>query len=497
MNRDFDQILLDEIPDAIIISMPNGMIARWNSGAESVFGYTNAEAIGHSLNDLVIPVNQPELVAESERESEKSGVSIFESTRRRKDESLIHAIISTKSVRNVTGDLEYVISTVKDISHLKVLRDAKLAEAKYGELLESAPDAIIMASPGGMIVLANSHAERLFGYERGELIGQPVELLLPVGYHGGYIGQHPNIFSQPKARAMGAGLELSGLRKDGTEFPAEISLSPLNSDQGALVMSAIRDITERKRNEQSLLEKNIELQNAAEAKNRFLANMSHELRTPLNGIIGFAEFMVDGKPGSLNAKQEEYLGDILNSGRHLLQLINDVLDLAKVDAGKMEFIAETFSIPRAISEVCAVAKPIGQNRGLQVSVDVGAGLDLVTLDQKKFKQVLYNLLANAIKFTDGGGRISITAGVRGPDQFEVSVHDTGIGIKPEDLPRLFREFEQLESGTDRHYEGTGLGLVLTRKIVDLQGGSISVESAVGIGSTFTVVLPLIAETVNL
>ncbi len=220
--------------------------------------------------------------------------------------------------------------------------------------------------------------------------------------------------------------------------------------------------------------------------------MSHELRTPLNGIIGFAEFLADQKPGKVNAKQAEYLNDILNSGRHLLQLINDVLDLAKVEAGKMELNPELFSLARAIDEVCAVAKPLAQKKQINVAVQVDPELPSVTLDQQKFKQVLYNLVSNAIKFTDETGRVEVLASRVDQHRFRLAVKDSGIGIHADDLQRLFREFEQLESGASRHYEGTGLGLALTRKIVELQTGVISVESEVGKGSTFSVILPITA-----
>ena len=221
--------------------------------------------------------------------------------------------------------------------------------------------------------------------------------------------------------------------------------------------------------ERVLHDKNIELQNAAEAKDQFLANMSHELRTPLNGIIGFAEFLVDGKPGTVNPKQKEYLEDILNSGKHLLQLISDILDLAKVGAGKMEFHPERFSLRKAIEEACAVTKPIAQKKGIQIDVNVAPEIGDVTLDQQKFKQVLYNLLSNAIKFNDDGGKVEIRAAMHDTDRFKLVVKDNGIGIKAEDVERLFKEFEQLESGASRRHEGTGLGLALTRKIVEVAG----------------------------
>ena len=228
---------------------------------------------------------------------------------------------------------------------------------------------------------------------------------------------------------------------------------------------------------------------ASRAKSEFLANMSHELRTPLNGIIGFSEFLLDGKPGSVNPKQREYLDDILNSGRHLLQLINDVLDLTKVEAGKMELNPESFRVEKVIDDVCTVARALAQKKRIAIHAEVAAELENVTLDRQKFKQVLYNIISNAVKFTNDGGRIDILACGVGPDRFQIRVKDNGIGISKEDFPRLFREFEQLDSGTSRRSGGTGLGLSLTRNIVEIQGGNITVESELGVGSTFTVELP--------
>lgn len=238
----------------------------------------------------------------------------------------------------------------------------------------------------------------------------------------------------------------------------------------------------------------------AEAANRtksnFLASMSHELRTPLNGIIGFSEFLIDEKPGKLLPKQKEYLNDILNSGRHLLQLINDVLDLSKVEAGKMELHPEMFSVSKAIEEVCAIVAPMVQKKNLVIHRDVDPAVDEVTLDQQKFKQMLFKLLSNAVKFTDEGGTVDILASPHDGTRLRLQVRDTGIGIKAEDMGKLFVEFQQLDSGVARRYQGTGLGLVLTRKIVEFQHGTIGVESEAGKGSTFTVVLPRVSERVT-
>jgi PAS domain S-box-containing protein len=235
---------------------------------------------------------------------------------------------------------------------------------------------------------------------------------------------------------------------------------------------------------------NRRLELAGRHKSDFLAGMSHELRTPLNGIIGFAEFLFDEKPGPLRPKQKEYLGDVLNSANHLLQLINDVLDTAKVESGKMELHPEIFSVGQAVTEVAAVIEGIARKKHVTVAAETGQGLAAVRLDLQKFKQVLYNLLSNAVKFTSAGGSVKIDSRLLETSHFELRVHDTGIGIKAEDISQLFIEFAQLDSGAARRFEGTGLGLALTKKIVEFQGGSIGVESEFGKGSTFRIVLPM-------
>jgi signal transduction histidine kinase len=246
--------------------------------------------------------------------------------------------------------------------------------------------------------------------------------------------------------------------------------------------------------QQEIMAANVELERASRLKSEFLANMSHELRTPLNAVNGFSELLLEESYGPLNPKQRRYVENILASGKHLLQLINDILDLSKIEAGRMEIHTELFSLRQTIENATSVIQPLAQKKGLTVEVVIEPGIDQVELDPGKTKQVLYNLMSNAVKFTDKG-KITISAGSPpgAPGWVEIVVADTGIGIRPQDQPRIFREFEQLDGSHARRYEGTGLGLALTRKLVEIQGGSVRVESEVGRGSRFIARLPLKAQ----
>jgi len=360
--------------------------------------------------------------------------------------------------------------------------------AKYGALLESMPDAIVLADAAGLIVLANGRAEQLFGYAAGELHGRPIEILLPTHLRQAHVAHRSSFFAQPRVRSMGVGLELNGVHNDGTEFAVEISLSPIVTEGSTLVMSAIRDISERKLIEQMLVEKNAELQSAAQAKDRFLANMSHELRTPLNGIIGFAQLMHSGKLGPLAEPHQEYLGDILTSARHLLQLINTVLDLAKFGAGKVELSAAAIDLAGLVAEVCDGLRAVAAEKHIVFQVDVAELADVIG-DAAKIKQILYNYLSNAVKFSADGGSVGIRCRVEGGDYFRIEVEDNGIGIPHQDLARLFVEFQQLDATSAKRYQGAGLGLALTKALAEAQGGRVEVHSIVGKGSVFSAVLP--------
>jgi signal transduction histidine kinase len=221
--------------------------------------------------------------------------------------------------------------------------------------------------------------------------------------------------------------------------------------------------------------------------------MSHELRTPLNGIIGLAQLMHDEKLGPVVAEHKEYLGDILTSSLHLLRLINDVLDLAKVESGTIEFRPESVDLAQVLNGVRDVVRGLATEKQIAITATVDPSLDRIFVDPGRLKQILYNYLSNALKFTATGGAIRVRATPEGDDHFRIEVEDSGIGIRAEDLDRLFVEFHQLDEGAAKHYGGTGLGLALTRRLVGAQGGHVGVESTVGVGSRFFAVLPRIAR----
>jgi PAS domain S-box-containing protein len=351
----------------------------------------------------------------------------------------------------------------------------------------------------GRILLLNLVTEKLFGYTREELLGQPVEILVPDALRGGH-GQHrARYWAHPVTRPMGSGLPLRGRCKDGSSFPVEISLSPVKSEEGFRVTAIIRDISERKHAEnrfremqqvymQELESRNREVERANQLKSEFLASMSHELRTPLHTIIGFTELLAEELEGPLNEKQQRFMGHIHQDSLHLLALINDILDISKIESGHLDLRREVFDMAGALEETLSSLRPQGVAKSIKIETRLSMPAAIFA-DRLRIKQILFNLLSNALKFTPEGGKIQVEAAQK--DGFvEVTVSDTGIGIPKEQHEAVFDKFYQVGATTKGVREGTGLGLAITKALVEEHGGRVWLESEPGKGSRFTFTIAL-------
>jgi PAS domain S-box-containing protein len=468
------RLVVEAAPNAIVLVDRQGLITLVNGQTEKLFGYTRNELLDQPVEILIPtrfmeghPGNRSSFFSRPEARSMGIGRDLFAL---RKDGTEFPVEIGLNPLDTPEGML--VLASIIDIT------ERKKAEERFRLVVESAPNAMVLVSAEGKITLVNSETEKLFGYTRQFLIGKGIELLIPGRFHGKHPGYRKAFFAEPQTRSMGVGRDLYAIRKDGSEFPVEIGLNPIESTEGNMVLASVIDITARKKQEANRL------------KSEFLANMSHELRTPMNAILGFSELLIDKKVGPLNDKQLEYLQDIHMSGSHLLQLINNVLDLAKIESGKVTLRIESFGLQAIIEGVVSALRPLAEKKALDITVNLLPELDTVELDKSRFKQILYNLISNAIKFNRVNGTILIASNLFQENSFTLRVTDTGIGITPQNLKKLFIPFEQVDSGTARQHEGSGLGLALTKEIIELHGGHIRVESIEGQGTTIVVNMPV-------
>ena len=368
----------------------------------------------------------------------------------------------------------------------------RASEEQFRGLLEAAPDAMVIVGPGGRIALVNRQTERLFGYGREELLGQAIEVLVPERFHGAHVGHRDGYMADPGVREMGAGLRLYGRRKDASEFPVEISLSPLVTDRGTLVSAALRDITDRRQVEEALRQATLVAEEANKAKSEYLSRMSHELRTPLNAILGFAQVL---EMDELTDEQRDSLRHILSGAGHLLGLINEVLDIAAIEAGRLPLSLEAVAMAHAVAEAVSLIGPLAEQQHVVIDSPEPACDDHVLGDRQRLKQILLNLLSNAVKYNREGGRVRLSCQRVAGEQLRIAVTDTGPGIPPASLERLFVAFERL-GREQTTAEGTGLGLALSKRLAEAMGGTLGVVSVIGDGSSFWVELPLTEDPVR-
>jgi diguanylate cyclase (GGDEF)-like protein/PAS domain S-box-containing protein len=393
---------------------------------------------------------------------------------------------------------------------------------KLSNLIETSNDIVLIIDSAGQINIVNERAVKMLGYTREELRGRTIESFVTDG-------SWEDVQKELERKSALSGYEITVADSEGREFDVRINASVIKEKDGTtsgsiFVLRSLKEERNLKRAledktkaleelnenlEKKVLERteelkkiNRELERANQLKGRFIANMSHELRTPLNSIIGFSDILLEKTFGDINETQERYIRNIYSSGNHLLELINNVLDIAKIEAGRYEMTYETFLVKNAIDEVINIMKSLAENKSIDIKVSIDEGISSITADRVKLKQVLYNLLSNAIKFTPERGMVGVDVykeiniegrypwAMPGLEFVKFSIWDTGIGISPEDNEKIFDEFEQANSTFSRKYGGAGLGLALTKKLVELHGGNITVESIPGEGSTFSFLIPV-------
>ena len=500
-SREQLRLLLDSVKDyAIFMLDPSGQVASWNQGAERIKGYKPDEIIGHHFScfypseDVQSGKPQRQLrIAAAEGRYEEEG------WRKRKDGSRFWAEVIVTALSDGAGKLRGFSKISRDITERRRAEELlRESDERHRKLFENNPHPTWVFDRETLRFLAvNVAAVRKYGYSRDEFLAMTLKDIRPPE-------DVPALLETVKT--LGEGNESSGAwrhrLKDGTIIDTENTSYALNFLGRAARAVVAVDVTQRKRDEaekreimdslaaanQELGLRNREVEHATHMKSKFLASMSHELRTPLNAIVGFSDLLAEGTSGALNAKQKRFVDHIKQGSAHLLQLINDILDLSKIEAGQLELHTEEFLVQDALPEVLSTIDPlaIAKNIGLEQKVE---NKSLVRADRVRFKQILYNLLSNAVKFTPKGGRISIEC-VDDWDFVRVSVIDTGTGIRPEDQEVIFDEFRQGEGRANGH-EGTGLGLAITRRLVEQQGGQITLQSEFGKGSCFTFRLPAV------
>jgi PAS domain S-box-containing protein len=606
--------LLDSAPDALIILGEQGSIELVNQQAERLFGYQRDELVGQRI-EMLIPErfrtahlgHRAGFAHSPKVRVMGSGLELFGLHKNGQEFSVE---ISLSPLTTERGTL--VLSAIRDVSA------RKRSEQKFRALLESAPDAMVIADRSGRIVLLNAQAERIFGYRREELLGKSVDVLVPKRLGAQHRLHREGYARTPKPRTMGGGMELFGLRKDGTEFPAEISLSPLETEEGTWISSAIRDVSERRRvekaarlasdrllsavesiqgmlalwdaedhmvlcnsacrellgrssagavvgcsfvdllqdalkaglfelegqtdqefldrwlayhrspfgtldvktragqhlrvtdrrtleggivtillditddaqHEAALTQARAQAESASAAKSEFLASMSHELRTPLNAILGFAQLLQRDKKAPLNDRQLERVDHVLKGGEHLLRLIDDILDLSRIEAGRVTVSSEPVGVREVLGEVRATLAPMAARFGVELQLEAPPDPTLqVIADRTRFSQILINFGSNAIKYNRAGGTATFKVLTLPSGALRIAVSDNGIGIPLAKQSRIFQPFQRAgqEAGP---IEGTGIGLAICKRLAELMSGSIDFESAPERGSEFWLDLPV-------
>jgi PAS domain S-box-containing protein len=478
------RMLLGGVQDyAIFMLDPAGMVVSWNAGAQRIKGYTAEEILGRNFSCFFLPdPEEQRRSAEILRTTAEIGRHEEQCVRVRKDGSRFVGHWSLTALRDSYGHLRGFSEVCRDLS------ERKESEAKYRGLLEAAPDAMVVVDAGGKIVLLNVQAERRFGYQRHELVGQQMTTLIPDGFAARLIADALRSTQDALEQQIGAGIELAGRRKDGTTFPIEIMLSPLESADGVLVTAAIRDITARKNAEAFLLQKVAELDRSNEELGQFASIASHDLQEPLRMVASYTQLLSRRYTGRLDAEADEFIAFAVDGAARMQTLIQDLLAYSRVGSKGKTLVGT--------SSEHAFELAMGNLRG--AIADSGADvthdpLPMVLADATQLVQLFQNLVGNGIKYQRPGvPRVHVSVGRERGEKWLFAVKDNGLGIEPQYFERIFGMFQRLHKRDE--FAGTGIGLAISRKIMERHGGTISVESQPGEGSTFRFALVAIEAT---
>ena len=528
-----------------IVTDEQGVIQVLNPGASRMLGYSAAEVVGllsivklfdlkhlpdvaeqisADINSLNTGVAEERTFSLLVSKASQGKEDVYELKQIRKDGTYFPTIGVAVAIHDAENRrVGYLFSGRDNTEHRKMeqaqAQALRESEQHAQRILDTASDAFIAMNAKGEVTEWNVRAQQLFGWTREEVIGKILsETIMSPNFRESHERGLKHYLATGEGPVLNRTVEVSGIHRDGRDIAIQLSVWVVKTPDGFGFNSFIHDLTKikeiekRKLTELSLLARNIELEHSSRMKSEFLATMSHELRTPLNAIIGFSEAVKDGLAGTLNETQKEFLGDIFNSGEHLLSLINDILDLSKIEAGMMTLDLEPVNLKVLLTKSLSIVRDRAVSQRVQVEIDISEDLGVSQLDSRKTKQILYNLLSNAVKFTPENGRVSLSAKrvprsavglIAGPwpvqnfefltthhqDFFEISVADTGIGLTIENISKLFQAFSQVDSSLSRKFDGTGLGLAMAKQLAELHGGSIAVASQENQGSRFVVWLP--------
>lgn len=467
--------IVESSNDAIMGKDLSGRISSWNKAAEMMYGYRADEIIGAPVERLVPPERRHEEEEILARVRGGEQIKQYETERLTRDGRRIRVSLTISPIHDAQGRIVGASTIGRDVTE----RDR--AERKFRDLLDAAPDAMVIIDTAGLIALINAQSARLFGYTRDEMIGQPIELLIPERLRQRHQLHRGTFLHDPRQRPMGTGLDLWARRKDGSEFPVEISLGPLQTEEGTLVTAAVRDITERKAFEQQLADYAESLKRSNRELEQFAYIASHDLRAPLRSLTGFSQLLQKRHADKLDGEAAEFLGYITQSAKQMQSLIDDLLAFSRVS--RTEQVLKVVDCEQVLLTVERQLKAVIDSRGARVTHEP---LPTVLGVEHEIMQLFQNLISNGLKFQPGPDP-TVHVGVRAEGAgWHFTVTDCGIGIAPEYQDKIFLIFQRLH--TTEEYEGTGVGLAICKKIVEHHGGRIWVDSEPGKGSTFHFIL---------